>query len=76
MKTKPAIGLRVTAKWRDLRLTGTVRRLWPSLRENGTESPFSPERWSASVEVDDLPEGWPYRINRFAPLIANIEPIA
>lgn len=76
MKVLPKNGTRVTCRWRDRTLTGTVVKHYPSYRANGTERPFNPEWDAVSVAVDDLPEGWPYRTNRFAPRIEDVELLA
>lgn len=72
-------------------LTGTVRRIYPGTRCEGDETDDPDldapiidvrvgesgweERWSAAVEVDEIPEWWSYPgTNLFAPSIAELEP--
>jgi len=73
--------------------TGTVRRIYPGTACDGDEGddpdldapirdvrvgePGWEERWSASVEVDERPDWWPYGESmKFAPAISEIEPLA
>ena len=79
MRRKPKIGERVSFTPTNTKAIGAcvgrVVRLWPSYNdETHAELPFSPDTWRASVEVEELPENWPYRIKRFAPRISEIEP--
>lgn len=53
---------------------GIVREIWPYY----PDSPFvaAPERdWSVSVEVDEVPDDWPYTGTKiFTPFVSQIEP--
>lgn len=88
MKTIPSIGQRVrySGAWGEM--TGTVRAIYPSHKPVGgadddddydgpyEQEPFRPDRWKASVEVDELPPNWPYGQNRkFCPVIEDLEPL-
>jgi hypothetical protein len=78
MKTIPDIGSRARytgGRFGDQTVTGTVLKVYPSLRSNGSERPFSPAMWRVRFEVDEIPEGWVYGASRrFAPAIRDIEP--
>lgn len=79
MDQLPEIGQRVryhsVSEFWDRECTGTVRKIYEGLDENGYV-PFDPECWSAAVEVDKpLPAWWAYGdVNRFAPSISELSP--
>lgn len=65
--------------------TGTVSRIYPKHADQFDDDgefirrgPLRPEsEWSVTIEVDELPFGWPYGkdCKRFAPEVADIEPL-
>lgn len=83
MKRLPEVGARVrfnSATFPDRTVTGTVRKIYPGYRgESLIPVPIGKgdwaERWSAAVEVDERPIWWGYSENRFAPSIAELEPL-
>ena len=79
MLNKPEIGSRVKYAGSAAigACVGTVIKLSPDFepRLPYRELPFTPEGWHVVVDVEPLPDRWPYTgRTRFAPPIAAIEP--
>ena len=77
MDTLPAIGARV--RYAGSRAigpcVGTVIEHSPDFDLEELEAlPFMPDTWHVSVEVETLPDPWPYSGNRFAPRVSEVEP--
>lgn len=81
MKRAPTIGQRVRYLSHALEesegsprvCTGTVMAIYESWDDRGRLQPES--EWSAGVQVDEKPSWWPYPGNRFAPDVAELEPL-
>ena len=67
------------ASWRSDGLTGTVRAIYPSYvyddeRDQPTNTLEPESEWAVGVEVDQVPDGWPYpHTNRFAPEVKRLK---
>lgn len=61
--------------------TGTVTRIYPAYRwdedlEKETWDPLPENKWSVEMQVDEIPEKWPYAYGpcggKFAPEVSEI----
>lgn len=78
METIPDVGARVSYAGGLTvgRCSGIIKRIYPDFNPTSLrQTPFDPETWHVSVEVDEQPTPWCYGKNkRFAPSISEVEP--